>query len=203
MYGLGVKTVSNLDERVSFLEKRIEECLDKSEQEARIALLNDYASKLQGYKTNLLTIAIGVVGFFQTFEILNGWAARNGLPNFSLIFWPLVVASLSAIAFFLSTRAVWHAALLRQCLLASPDLEVNGPLIYKLNQGISRWARSKQQREQRYKIAYGKTMFPQKDNKIWLMLVNLGYNTGKLAMVTAVIAIAIGTVALGILIWWP
>jgi hypothetical protein len=203
MYRVSVKTVPNLDERVSLLEKRIEECLDKSDQEARIALLNEYASKLQGYKTNLLTIAIGFVGFFQAFEILNDWAARNGLPYFSLIYWPLVAAFMSALAFFLSTRAVWHAALSRQCLLASPDLHVNGPLIYKLNQGFSRWARDKQEREKRYKELYGEAMPPQNDSKIRLMLVNLGFNTGELAEIAALVGIVSWGVVLAILISWP
>jgi hypothetical protein len=203
MYALRVTTVSNRDERVSFLEKRIEECLDESEQEARIALLNDYASKLQGYKTNLLTMAIGFVGFFQAFEILDDWAARNGFPYFSLIYWSSVAALMSAIAFFLSTRAVWHAALSRQCLLASPDSDVNGPLIYKLNQGISRWARNKQEREERYKKLYGAAMPPQKDSKIRLMLVNLGFNTGKLAKATTIVCIATWVVVLAILMLWP
>jgi hypothetical protein len=188
--------VSDLEERVSSLEKKLADIPDRLEQEARVALLEHHTSQMQGYKIYLLTIAVGSVGLVEAYSRLEEWIP----PHYMRLYWPLVLGVMGAGAFYCAARIAWYGALSGKSLLASSDKEKTGTLIYQLDQGISIWARDKKEREIRYKKAYGKDMPAQRDNKIWLGFVNLGYNSRRLVHVTmGLFLVASGA---GMLIQW-
>lgn len=110
---------------------------EMEEQKARIALLQHYASQMQGYKIYILTLALSLVGFIELWIRVVDWMR---LSIFAVAFvLPFFIGGFVGALFYCLARAAWYGALESNCFLPLPytvEEKPNRRLIYRLNQKI-------------------------------------------------------------------
>jgi hypothetical protein len=110
---------------------------EAEEQKARIALLQHYASQMQGYKIYILTLALSSVGFIELWIRIVDWLKPSTF--FVGIVLSFFIGGFGAALFYCLARAAWYGALSSNCLLPLPYTVEEAPcrpLLYRLGQKI-------------------------------------------------------------------
>ncbi len=170
------------------------------EQEARIALLEHYTSQMQGYKVYLLTIAVGLVGAFQAYDILSKLDSILPWTTWILrLYWPLVIAGAVFAALYCIPRIAWYGGLAGNTLLA-PPIGNAGTMMYLLDQGIAQFVQYPEKKVETLKKSYPTGDWSiQRKNWAWQKLVFLGntsYDSRLVAATTGLFLILFAAVIL-------
>jgi hypothetical protein len=108
------------------------EIADKLEQEARTALLEHHASLMQGYKTYVLTLAVGSVALIELWHTI--------CPIFYLrLLWTLGLGFIVAGVVYCIARFAYLGKLTAYSLCAAPSTDpqyAKKPLLFRLGKGI-------------------------------------------------------------------
>ena len=115
------------------------------EQDARVALKEDYRSQMQNYRTSILTL---VIGFFAGMEALR----LLSLPPLLIVYlFCLASGLLGGSIFYCVARVAWYGRLGSFVLTATPQLlsrqkdkrEDTNTLLYRIQQGTAKLIRER------------------------------------------------------------
>jgi hypothetical protein len=101
---------------------------DDQEQQARIAVLEYYASEMQGYKLNLLTLAVGLLGLIELWS-----RVYCSLPWQPV--WAVAFGSFIGAMFYCLVRIAWFGAFVDRAYSA-PRISGSWPMLNSVRRGI-------------------------------------------------------------------
>lgn len=157
--------------------------------QARIALLNYYASLMQGYKTSILTLVVAILTLFEIWSRI-----LSGQPRFSDVDVNLVNmvlsliwgALLSSILVFI-IRFLWCG----QIVTSAIRVHSGSARLQSLEKSIKQYATNRKSRKEAKKTM---SLSDNAESRLWRLLMDIGDCKGQLVLLWGALAMILGFV---------